>query len=57
MWRALADIAGSVISMLEAGSKAPDFTLPDQDGHDVALADQHGHWVVLWWYPKASTRG
>ena len=36
---------------------APDFTLPDQDGHDVTLADQRGHWVLLWWYPKASTRG
>ena len=21
------------------------------------LADQVGHWVLLWWYPKASTRG
>ena len=43
--------------MLEVGSKAPGFTLPDQDGNDVTLAGQHGHWVLLWWYPKASTRG
>ncbi len=43
--------------MLEVGSKAPGFTLPDQDGNDVTLAGQQGHWVLLWWYPKASTRG
>ena len=43
--------------MLEAGTTAPAFTLPDQDGNNVALADQRGHWVVLWWYPKASTPG
>lgn len=43
--------------MLEPGAPAPDFTLPDQDGNDVSLADQRGHWVALWWYPKASTPG
>jgi len=43
--------------MLEPGTAAPAFTLPDQDGNDVSLADQRGHWVILWWYPKASTPG
>jgi peroxiredoxin Q/BCP len=43
--------------MLAAGTRAPDFTLPDQRGTDVALADQRGHWVILWWYPKAATPG
>jgi peroxiredoxin Q/BCP len=43
--------------MLQAGTKAPDFELPDQDGNKVALGDLRGHWVVFWWYPKASTRG
>lgn len=43
--------------MLEAGTKAPGFTLPDQDLKDVSLDDERGHWVVLWWYPKASTPG
>jgi peroxiredoxin Q/BCP len=43
--------------MLEAGTPAPPFTLPDQDGTNVSLADQRGHWVILWWYPKASTPG
>lgn len=43
--------------MLTEGTKAPGFTLPDQDGQQVSLADQRGHWVLLWWYPKASTPG
>jgi peroxiredoxin Q/BCP len=43
--------------MLDVGSQAPPFTLPDQNGNDVSLEDQRGHWVILWWYPKASTPG
>ena len=43
--------------MLTEGSPAPSFTLPDQDGNAVSLSDLKGKWVVLWWYPKASTRG
>jgi len=43
--------------MLAPGSAAPAFTLPDQDGRPVSLADFRGRWVVLWWYPKASTSG
>ena len=43
--------------MLQPGTRAPDFTLPDQDGNAVSLADLRGHWVLLWWYPKASTPG
>ncbi len=43
--------------MLEIGSKAPDFTLPDQDGNDVSLSDLAGKKVVLWFFPKASTPG
>ncbi|GAC1376021.1 MAG: hypothetical protein NVSMB4_04510 [Acidimicrobiales bacterium] len=44
-------------SMLYPGTPAPDFSLPDQDGHIVSLAALRGHWVLLWWYPKASTPG
>ena len=43
--------------MLAPETVAPDFTLPDQDGTEVTLSGQRGHWVVLWWYPKASTPG
>jgi len=43
--------------VLPPGSQAPDFTLPDQDGRLVSLVGLRGHWVLLWWYPKASTPG
>jgi peroxiredoxin Q/BCP len=43
--------------MLSVGSTAPEFTLPDQDGSPVSLADERGHWVLLWWYPMADTPG
>ena len=43
--------------MLEAGDTAPDFTLPDQDGGDVSLADLRGRTVVLYFYPRADTPG
>jgi thioredoxin-dependent peroxiredoxin len=37
--------------------KAPAFSLPNQDGKKVALKDLHGHWVVLYFYPKDDTPG
>jgi peroxiredoxin Q/BCP len=43
--------------MLQPGTTAPAFTLPDHHGDPVSLADQRGQWVILWWYPKASTPG
>lgn len=43
--------------MLDVGSKAPDFTLLDQDGNNVSLSGLKGKKVVLWFYPKASTPG
>jgi thioredoxin-dependent peroxiredoxin len=43
--------------MVGPGSTAPEFELPDQHGNPVRLADLRGSWVVLWWYPKASTPG
>src|SRR3954463_13165418 len=43
--------------MIEAGEQAPDFTLPDQDGNDVALSALKGQTVVLYFYPKADTPG
>lgn len=42
--------------MLETGTPAPDFTLPNQDGEDVTLASLRGKPVVLYFYPKADTR-
>ena len=43
--------------MLEVGSKAPEFTLDDQDGNPVSLSTFKGKKVLLWFYPKASTGG
>ena len=37
--------------------KAPEFTLQDQDGREVSLADYRGKKVVLYFYPKDSTPG
>ena len=42
--------------MLEAGMKAPDFTLEDKDGNLVSLHDFAGKKVVVYFYPKDSTR-
>ena len=41
----------------KSGSKAPDFNLPDEQGDMVSLADLHGSWVVLYFYPKDDTPG
>jgi peroxiredoxin Q/BCP len=43
--------------MIEVGEKAPQFTLPNQDGEEVSLADFSGRTVVLYFYPKADTPG
>ena len=43
--------------MLEVGMKAPEFTLQDQDGREVSLADYRGKKAVLYFYPKDSTPG
>jgi thioredoxin-dependent peroxiredoxin len=43
--------------MIEAGEKAPEFTLPDQDGKEVSLSDFAGRTLVLYFYPKADTPG
>jgi peroxiredoxin Q/BCP len=42
---------------LTAGSKAPDFTVKDQDGKDVKLSDFKGKKLVLYFYPKDMTPG
>lgn len=43
--------------MLEVGTKAPDFTLLDQDGNEVSLSDFRGKKIALFFYPKDSTPG
>ncbi|MBR5071027.1 MAG: peroxiredoxin, partial [Oscillospiraceae bacterium] len=43
--------------MLETGIKAPDFTLPDQNGEMRSLSDYRGKKVILYFYPKDMTSG
>jgi len=43
--------------MIDINDKAPDFTLPDQNGKDVSLKDLRGKYVVLFFYPRADTPG
>ena len=43
--------------MLEVGTKAPDFTLSDQNGNSVSLSDFLGKKVVLYFYPRDNTPG
>ena len=43
--------------MLNVGTPAPDFTLPDQNGAPHSLADYRGQKVILYFYPKDNTAG
>ena len=43
--------------MMKIGEKAPDFTLPADDGSEVSLASLGGKRVVLYFFPKALTPG
>ena len=43
--------------MLEIGTQAPDFTLPDQNGQPHSLAEYRGRKVILYFYPKDNTAG
>ena len=43
--------------MLEVGTKAPDFELPDQNGEMHKLSDYRGRKVILYFYPKDNTPG
>ena len=43
--------------MLEVGSKAPDFELPDQNGQMHTLEEYRGKKVILYFYPKDNTPG
>jgi peroxiredoxin Q/BCP len=43
--------------MVDAGSPAPDFTLPSDNAGEVTLSDYRGRTVVLYFYPKDDTKG
>lgn len=43
--------------MLEANTKAPEFTLQDKNGDSVSLSDFRGKKVALYFYPRDNTPG
>jgi len=43
--------------MLETGTKAPQFCIPNQDEVEICLRDLKGKWIVLYFYPKDNTPG
>lgn len=43
--------------MLNIGDKAPEFSLPNQNGEQISLSELTGKWVILYFYPKALTPG
>ena len=45
------------MSELAVGAQAPAFSLPDQSGKTVSLADFAGQTVILYFYPKDDTPG
>ena len=57
---ALAIVSVSLLcaaEMPQVGQMAPQFSLPSQDGSNVAIKDFRGKWVVLYFYPKDMTQG
>jgi peroxiredoxin Q/BCP len=45
------------MALPEIGSVASGFTLPNQDGKNVSLADYAGKKVLVWFFPRAFGRG
>ncbi len=51
-------LQGEAMAMeIKVGASAPEFSLPNQQGKQVALQDFRGQWVVLYFYPKDDTPG
>ena len=42
---------------MEVNDKAPEFSLPNEEGKTIALKDYRGKNVILFFYPKANTPG
>src|ERR1700685_416749 len=51
------DRKGEIRMDININDKAPEFTLPDQNGDEVSLKDFRGKYVVLYFYPRADTPG
>ena len=59
--RCAAFLAGGLLASsclaADVGDAAPDFRLPGSDGHEHALTDYRGKFVVIAFFPKAFTGG
>jgi peroxiredoxin Q/BCP len=55
--RAASDVINPGDISMKINDKAPDFTLQDENGNEVALKDLRGKTVVLFFYPRAGTPG
>ena len=53
----LLSISFASLAQLKVGSKAPNFTLSDQNSIQHQLSDYEGSWVILYFYPKDDTPG
>jgi peroxiredoxin Q/BCP len=45
------------VALIDVGAQAPAFSVANQDGANVSLAQFAGKYVLVWWYPKADTPG
>ncbi len=45
------------MALPDVGSEPQAFTLPNQDGKEVSLADYAGKNVLIWFFPRAFGRG
>ena len=45
------------MALIDVGAAAPGFSVANQDGAAVSLAQFAGKYVLVWWYPKADTPG
>lgn len=45
------------MAILKEGTKAPGFSLPDQNGQLRSLSDYHGKKLAIYFYPKDDTPG
>ena len=53
----LLPISYASLAQIKVGSKAPNFTLSDQNSIQHQLSDYEGSWVILYFYPKDDTPG
>ena len=47
----------SMTKILEVGQKAPNFSIPDQNGKTIELENLLGKWTVVYFYPRDDTPG